>query len=180
MIIYLSMIEKEHQRTQFEKIYWENRQLMFWQAKKVLKDGYLAEDAVHDAFIRIAENMDTVERLSEQKVKRYVLVAAKNAAIDIFRKRSRQMENEICYEDLEMEPGNKEDLDRLGYAVREMLLALPDQYRDVFLLKYSVGLTNEEIGNLLKLTVSGVKQRITRGKAALKEKLREEGGDGNE
>jgi len=34
MIIYLSMIEKEHQRTQFEKIYWENRQLMFWQAKK--------------------------------------------------------------------------------------------------------------------------------------------------
>lgn len=165
MIIYLSMIEKEHQRTRFEEIYRENRQLMFWQAKKVLKDGYLAEDAVHDAFIRIAENMDTVERLNGQQVKRYVLVAAKNTAIDIFRKRSRQMENEICYEDMEMEQGNEEDPSRLEYAVREILLALPGQYRGVFLLKYSVGLTNKEIGNLLKLTVSGVKQRITRGKA---------------
>ena len=180
MIIYLSMIEKEIQRTRFEEIYWENRKLMFWQAKKVLKDGYLAEDAVHDAFIRIAENMDTVERLNEQQVKRYVLIAAKNAAIDVFRKRSRQMEYEICYEDLELEPGNEEMPGQLKSTVREMLLELPEQYRDVFLLKYSVGLTNEEIGNLLKLTVSGVKQRITRGKAALKEKLKEEGLDGNE
>lgn len=179
-MIYLSMIEREDQRIRFEEIYWENRQLMFWQAKKVLKDGYLAEDAVHDAFIRIAGNMGTVERLNGQQVKRYVLVAAKNAAIDILRKRSRQMENEICYDDLEMEPGKEDEPDRQRHAVREMLLALPDQYRDVFLLKYSVGLTNEEIGNLLKLTVSGVKQRITRGKAALKEKLREEGWDGNE
>lgn len=46
--------------------------------------------------------------------------------------------------------------------------------------KNSVGLTNEEIGNLLKLTVSGVKQRITRCKAVLKEKLKEEGWDGIE
>lgn len=90
------------------------------------------------------------------------------------------MENEICYEDMETEQGNEEEPSRLEYAVREMLLALPDQYRDVFLLKYSVGLTNEEIGNLLKLTVSGVKQRITRGKAVLKEKLKKEGWNGNE
>lgn len=48
--------------------------------------------------------------------------------------------------------------------LNEWQVNLPDHYRDRFLLKYSLGLTNEEIGACLDLTVSGVKQRLTRGK----------------
>lgn len=178
MLAYLSMIERECQKTRFEAIYWENRTLMFVQARRVLHDVYLAEDAVHDAFMRIAENMDTVERLNDCQVKRYVMIAAKHAAIDLWRKRSKQMEYEISYEEMALyaEAERKET----NNEVLEMLLELPDQYRDVFLLKYSVGLTNEEIGTLLSLTVSGVKQRITRGKAVLREKLKEGKCHGNQ
>lgn len=170
MIVYLSMIEEERQKTRFEEIYWENRKLMLVQAQRVLGDCYLAEDAVHNAFIRIAENMDTVERLNGQQVKRYVVVAAKNAAIDLCRKRSKQQENEVFYEEIEPYMEIK-DFNKTERAVREMMAELPDQYRDVFLLKYSVGLTNEEIGKVLRLSVSGVKQRISKGKVILREKL---------
>lgn len=71
MIIYLPLIDGEERKSRFEEIYWGNRGLMFHQARHILKDPYLAEDAVQDAFIRIAENMVTVERLNEQQVKRY-------------------------------------------------------------------------------------------------------------
>ena len=43
------------------------------------------------------------------------------------------------------------------------------------MLKYSLGLTNGEIGELLGLTVSGVKQRVVRGKELLRAELTEAG-----
>ena len=60
-------------------------------------------------------------------------------------------------------------------AVLEAVKNLPVHYRDVFLLKYSLGLTNGEIGELLGLTVSGVKQRVVRGKELLRAELTEAG-----
>ena len=60
-------------------------------------------------------------------------------------------------------------------AVLEAVKNLPVHYRDVFLLKYSLGLTNGEIGELLGLTVSGVKQRVARGKELLRAELTEAG-----
>ena len=168
---YFSLMGTEGQRSRFEKIYRENCQLMLALALRILREPYLAEDAVQDAFVRVASHMETVERLEDWQARRYVLTAARNAAIDLYRKRSRQALSEIPYEDPEAGAELVQAEDSRENTVLEAVKNLPVHYRDVFLLKYSLGLTNGEIGELLGLTVSGVKQRVARGKELLRAEL---------
>lgn len=175
LTFYFSLMDTEGQRSRFEQIYRENCQLMLALALRILREPYLAEDAVQDAFVRVASHMETVERLEDWQARRYVLTAARNAAIDLYRKRSRQALSEILYEDPEAGAELVQAEDSRENTVLEAVKNLPVHYRDVFLLKYSLGLTNGEIGELLGLTVSGVKQRVARGKELLRAELTEAG-----
>ncbi len=61
----------------------------------------------------------------------------------------------------------------LGSALEEAVANLPDDYRVVFLLKDVDGLSNEEIGASLGLSVPAVKSRLHRARLQLREKLGE-------
>lgn len=174
MLTYFSLMDTETQKTKFEQIYREQGSRMLSLAFGILGDSYGAEDAVHDAFVRIACNMDTVERLNDWQVRRYVLTAAKHAAIDLYRKRNREAACEISLDALETKAVIDGPVSELENTVLQEVKHLPGPYREVFLLKYSLCLTNEEMAELLGLSVSGVRQRLTRGKELLRKALAEE------
>ena len=54
-MIYLQMIESEDDKVKFEEIYLKYKSPMFYAANKILHNEQDAEDAVHMAFIKIAE-----------------------------------------------------------------------------------------------------------------------------
>jgi len=60
---------------------------------------------------------------------------------------------------------------QLGRAIEQAVANLSDDYRVVFLLKDVDGLSNEEIGELLGLSVPAVKSRLHRARLVLREKL---------
>ena len=51
MLLYMAMIESEEDRSKFEIIFYEYRDLMYSVAKKILHDDRDAEDAVQEAFL---------------------------------------------------------------------------------------------------------------------------------
>lgn len=55
--------------------------------------------------------------------------------------------------------------------VLDILKNLPVKYRDVFLLKYSSELDNDEIADLLKISEGTLRQRLTRGKKMIQEAI---------
>ena len=57
MLIYLQMIETPEEKSVFEQIYLEYRGLMYHVAYEILHNEQEAEDAVHQAFAKIAENI---------------------------------------------------------------------------------------------------------------------------
>ena len=57
MIIYLQMIDAPEDKHKFEILYTEYRGLMFYIANQILNNKQDAEDAVHTAFVSIAENI---------------------------------------------------------------------------------------------------------------------------
>jgi RNA polymerase sigma-70 factor (ECF subfamily) len=57
--------------------------------------------------------------------------------------------------------------EKLDQAVRE----LPEEYRQVVVLRDLEGLSNEEVSRILKLSVPAVKSRLHRARLALREKL---------
>ena len=59
-MIYLMMIDAEEDKPKFAILYETYRHLMMKVALNVLKDTFLAEDAVHESFIKIAKNMEKI------------------------------------------------------------------------------------------------------------------------
>ena len=55
MLIYLTMIEAEEDRHRFLSLYRRYKKLMLYIAHDILHDPHDAEDAVHEAFLRLAE-----------------------------------------------------------------------------------------------------------------------------
>jgi len=61
--------------------------------------------------------------------------------------------------------------DELGRAIREATNALPEGYREVFLLKDVEGLSYEEISQMVGISIPAVKSRLHRARLALREAI---------
>ena len=80
MLIYLQIIETDEDKSKFEQIYETYRGLMFHTAFKVLTHEQDAEDAVHHAFVKIAEN---ITKISEPVKKLTILCVQKHIAMSL-------------------------------------------------------------------------------------------------
>ena len=58
--IYLTLIETDEEKQKFIVFYEQYRKLMFYIAKEILKEDQLSEDAVQEAFLRIAKNFHKI------------------------------------------------------------------------------------------------------------------------
>lgn len=77
MLIYLQVIETEEDKSKFEDIYREYRGLMYYIAYRRLHHEQDAEDAVHHAFMKIAENITAIDPVSP-KTKQFVVTIVDN------------------------------------------------------------------------------------------------------
>lgn len=88
MIVYLQMIETNEDKSKFEEIYQEYRNLMYYVAYKRMQHEQDAEDVVHHVFVKIAENIKHIEPVSP-KTKQLIVTMVDNRVTDIFRVRGR-------------------------------------------------------------------------------------------
>ena len=58
--MYMMMIDTPEDQSKFEIIYRQYGALMFYIANKILNHKQESEDAVHQAFVKIAENIDKI------------------------------------------------------------------------------------------------------------------------
>jgi len=142
--IYLAVINAEQDKNKFEILYTTYRKLMFYIANRILNDEYLAEDAVHQAFLKVIENLDKIEDVNCHKTRSYIVTIVRNNAINMYNRRKRNTtipleQMEFCISD---ETFNRsEDLDYLTKAV----MKLPVIYKEILTLKYVQECSNAEI-----------------------------------
>ncbi|MBA1334991.1 MAG: RNA polymerase ECF-type sigma factor [Firmicutes bacterium] len=175
--IYLAMLEGDEEKNKFESLYVTYRKLMFYVANRILNDESLAEDAVHQAFVKILENFDKVGEISCHKTKSYVVTIVRNAAINMYNRRKRHSTvpiEEAAFYIAEEKLERTDDLDYLAEAV----LKLPAIYKDALKLKYVQGFSNAETAKMLDISEAAVRKRLERAKRMLEEILgREESTD---
>lgn len=87
MLIYLQVIDAPEDRDQFITLYETYRGLMFYVANQILQNEQDAEDAVHDAFLSVAEHIKKFSRLERHKTKAFLVTIVENKAIDLYRKK---------------------------------------------------------------------------------------------
>lgn len=169
---YLAMIDDEADQKKFKELYLEYSDLMLYRARNIL-DHHLAEDAVNTAFLRIAQNIEKVEKAVSPRTKALVMRIVENIAIDMYRKRKREQGNDTDLSEVENMSISQEEQPWTDNLLAQAILLLPPDYQQVILLKYSQGYNNREIAELLGYTVSKVEKLISRGKKRLGELLEE-------
>ena len=173
LMLFLSVIDTEEDRTKFELIYEKYRKLMFYIANQILHDDSLAEDAVHDAFIKIIENLDKIHDVNCHTTKSYIIIIVRNHSINLYN--SRKKKSCIPIEEVEymlFEELIIDDMDDNGFEksseLSKAIMQLPVIYRDVIILKYVHELSNQEIGLSLNINEAAVRKRIERAKQKVK------------
>ena len=63
MMLYLQMLETPEEKVQFEEIYLKYRSAMFRAAEGILHNDQDAEDAVHNAFLRIIKRFSRFQKI---------------------------------------------------------------------------------------------------------------------
>lgn len=87
MFFYLALIEDESDKDKFERLYLNYRQTMFYAANRILHDTHLAEDAVHQAFLRVIDHLDKINENDGHKTRAFLVVIVEHLSIDLYRKR---------------------------------------------------------------------------------------------
>lgn len=177
MLIYIALVEGEEDKGKFERIYLSYRQTMFYAANRILKNHHTAEDAVHQAFLRIVDNLDKINEDDCHKTRAFLVVIVEHIAIDIYRNQKR--ESTLSFDEFEIYIGDSSLSEHeITDDVFTAIASLPVNYSTVLRLKYSQGYENFEIAQILGITEENLRQRISRAKKKLGQLL-EEAGDVN-
>lgn len=170
MLLYIQMVESMDDRLKIEQIYTQYRNVMYAVAYKILQNEQDAEDAVHSAFIRIAENIGKIEEPLCQKTKSFAIIITENRAIDLYRRKKRHPQSIYCDEVVGL------TVEYTGAVeVARCIARLPARYREILLLKHRHGYTNREIAAMLGLSLANVNKLEQRAKGKLEEICKEEG-----
>lgn len=128
-----------------------------------LNDTSLAEDAAQETFLRAYRALDRFRGDSTPRT--WLTRIAINICKDLSHKRKRQP---VVLDRLPEIEGNDASYD--DSIIREVM-ALPEKYRAVILLRYYQELSLEEAAQVLHITRNAVSQRLLRAKAMLKMRI---------
>lgn len=178
MLIYLAMIESDEGKSKFEIIYNAYKNLMLYQANKILGNTHDTEDAVHESFLKIIKIIDKIEEPQSPKTRNLVVTIVERTAIDLYRYRRRHPVIELDEACINV-PSPKDIEELHGKTDLAVAMAtLPTKYREVLLLRYDNGFTEAEVARILSMSQENVHKTVQRAKKKLGDIL-EKSGDGN-
>lgn len=167
----------------FEVMVKRHESRVFGLALRLTKNQEDAEEVLQDVFTTVYRKLDSFKGNSAFSSWIYRITA--NAAFMKLRKRRQKPTTSL--EDLSVpvrevaleESGGKELFSEAGAELREMresiedaVNKLPDQYRQVFILRDIDLLSSNEVSAVLDLSVPAVKSRLHRSRELMKKRLK--------
>lgn len=157
-----------------EQVYIKTNKVLYGYAYRILKDHGLAEDAIHEAFIRLGNNLDKIDAPDSKKTLNYMITIVENVSKTMYGKyiKAAPFTLEDYDEDI------NQSTESVGEFVvrqeeynllREAISQLDDKFRKPLILQYVYGMKENEIAKELGLTQSNVGVRLFRAKCKIKE-----------
>jgi len=168
--LFILMIQDAEDRELLIEYYTEYRFTMLHVAQSILHDQGLAEDAVQEAFFRLAKNIKRV-RPDPKQARAFLMTIVQNAAIDMLKQRKATAA--LSLDQLADEAGDPADPVSVEEAVihndemeaaMQMVMSLPPKFSTVFLLRYKHDLDYRTIARVLNMPEATVRKHAQRAK----------------
>ncbi|MGB7293697.1 MAG: sigma-70 family RNA polymerase sigma factor [Thermodesulfobacteriota bacterium] len=179
------MFVEERDEGAFNEIANRYGEKVFRLALRITHSTHIADEVLQEVFLTLVEKLDSFRE--ESTFSTWLYRVATNASLIQIRNRKRHgksmsledyvpynekgMLSEILLKDWSYSPdeifAGKEGMEVIERAIDQ----LPEKYRIVFHLRDIEGLSNEEVGDILGLSISAVKSRIHRARLFLRDSL---------
>ena len=161
----------------FEQLVEAYRNQVFRLALRMCGNEADADEVAQEAFLSAWKGLPNFR--GESRFSTWLYQLTTHAVIDLMRREKRQAAAEdidgITAADYGPSPQQQAERAETRREVRAALMQLPEEYRQVLLLRFMQELSYEEIGQALKLPAGTVKSRLNRAKAQLKDILSRSG-----
>jgi RNA polymerase sigma-70 factor (ECF subfamily) len=145
---------------QLESLYRSLRHPLRTYLERRLHDPDIAEDLLHDVFVKIHERAGRIER--SDRVESWIWAIARNALIDRLRK-DKPSESIEGFA-LATEPTDGREIAPLHRTVRAFLDCIGEPYREALVLADLEGVPQIELARRLGISHSGAKSRVQRAR----------------
>lgn len=175
--IMLMAMLNDDEKSKVSQIYDKYYGLMIYTANKVLNDVTLSEDAVSDSIEKIISNVDKIGDISCYKTRAYIVTIVRRTAIDVWRKKRR---TKVGIDDNDYDgisdTSNSSFIDEIVsaetfQAIKHAIQSLPESLKEAAMLSIVHELDNQEIADILNISNSAVRMRISRAKKIIRDGL---------
>ncbi len=150
---------------------------------RFVQDEHLAEDVHQEVLVKIAVHAHKYD--GRAKLSTWIFQIARNSALDAIRKRKRtkdfsasvDVEEKHTIEDAissDLTPDTKVTVAELGERISDAVMRLPDDQREVFLMREDADLSFDEIAQILGCNKETVKSRMRYAVEKLRNSLKAE------
>ena len=138
-------------------------------ARYMLRDASEAEDVCQESFVKLWNNMDTID---QEKVKPWLMKVIRNGCLDRIRKRRPVAEFQGETE-ADTAPGPMQDLasSETGRHLKAAIEGLKEPYRSLVVLRDIQQHSYADVAGTLELNMSQVKVYLHRARKQLREEL---------
>ena len=141
-----------------EELFLLYKEKVFRMALTILGDRFLSEDVVQETFLRVQQNAKSYQfRNSERE---WIMTIAHNIAIDILRKRKKEINQEEILSQREIPDAVINCDNDIGFL--QLIEPLNELDRQIVSLHLISELKHREIAHILNMSVSAVKKRYER------------------
>ena len=150
-------------REEVERLYAQHSPGLVAFACSILGDRASAEDVLHQVFLKLLER----SALAPDDPRTYLFRAVRNAALNIWRSRSRHVEldSQPAWFEAPAESAGE------GIALELALKELPSGQREVIMLRIWGGMTLEEAAGVLEIPANTAASRYRYGLEKLRQRL---------
>ncbi|MCL2299068.1 MAG: RNA polymerase sigma factor [Firmicutes bacterium] len=174
--LFIAQIEDDKDRELLTMLYIEHRYTLLHVAQSLLHDYGLAEDAMQEAFFRLAKNIKRL-RPDPKQIRSFLVTITRNFAIDTIKKRN--VVTMLSWDELIFEPADNvasvEDLVAEDDEFERLAQTLPIIYSTVFLMKYKHDCSDQDIAAFLNISETAARKRIQRAKEKITEEVKKKG-----
>ncbi len=154
----------ESLETQFERIYRENFDRVFYVAKYLTKSEEVAEDVVSEVFISLWKMREKIKSIKD--IESYLFISVKNQAI-------RKLYEEPQKVDGSFHENTAQNVDRINpeeillekeltEAIEEVVSTLPEQCQLIFRMAKNQQMKYQEIADELGVSISTVRTQLAK------------------
>ena len=166
MLMFMTMIDSEEERSKMEIIYKRYHNLMFYIARDMLGNDSDAEDAVQESFLHMIPINEKITEPECHNTRSLCVIIVKRVAIDMLRKRLNHA-TDVSFDTVDATLDDPSAAAQLEAAAENAdlssaLKSLSERDRDILELRFMIGLSYREISEVMQISEVNARQIVSR------------------